>query len=106
MTLPMESSLVEAPTMATDLGLKSASNMLFPLLKLFDECFHIGPGLLVGHTAQVVQVAGDDQAGDTGLFLQPLRQSVAAVGVAGTGLGVMVDDPVDPELLQHLPEIR
>src|SRR5512146_2641435 len=101
MTLPMDSSLVEAPTIATARGLNRASSILLPLRDLLDERFHVGLGLLVGHAAKVVQVPGQDQAGNAGLGLDPLGEAVAAVRVVGAGLGVVVDDPVDAELLQH-----
>src|SRR5689334_13048380 len=98
MTLPMESSLVDAPTIAMALGLKSASNILFPLLKLFDKGLYVGLGLFIRNAAQVVQVAGDDQSGDACCGLDALGHAVPVVGVAGAGLGIVVDDSVDAEL--------
>src|SRR3972149_2842076 len=105
MTLPMESSLVEAPMIATAFGRNSASSILFPLLDLLDEGLDVGLGLLVGHAAQVVEVPGDHQAGTPADPFQPLGKAVAAVRVVGAGLGVVVEDPVDPELLQHPLEV-
>src|SRR3972149_5465936 len=105
MTLPIDSSFVEAPTMATAFGLKRASSILFPLRDLFDERFDVRFRLFVGYATEVVEVAGDDQGGYAGFGLDPLGQAVPAVRVVGARLRVVVDDPVDPELLQHLPDV-
>src|SRR5512147_885274 len=102
MTFPIDSSLVEAPTIATARGRKSAPSILAALRDLLDERFHVRAGLLVGNAPEVVEVPGDDQRGDPGRGLQPLGQAVAAVRVVGARLGVVVDDPVDAELREHL----
>ena len=66
-------------------------------LKLFDECLHVCSGLLVGEAAKIIQVPLYDQAGDACCLLQPLRHSVAAIGIVRTGLRIMINDAVDFE---------
>src|SRR5450631_280827 len=105
MTLPIESSLVEAPTIAIARGLKSESSILFALLKLLDECLYIGFGLLVGNATQIVQVTGDYQTGDAGFSFDPLWHAISVVRVVRAGLGVVVDDAVNMELLKHLLDV-
>src|SRR5512140_601673 len=105
MTFPIESSFVEAPMMATAFGLNRASSILSSLRDLFDERLDVRFRLLVGDAAKVVQVSGDDQRGDAGFGLHPPGQAVPAVRVVGARLRVMVDDPVDAELPDHLLDV-
>src|SRR5659263_168511 len=105
MTFPIDSSLVEAPMTATAFGLNSASSILSPLRDLFDERLDVRFRLLVGNAAEVVEVSGDDQRGDAGFGLHPSGQAVPAVRVVGARLRVVVDDPVDAELPDHLLDV-
>src|SRR3990172_7667286 len=105
MTFPIDSSLVEAPMMATAFGRNSASSILSPLRDLFDERLDVRFRLLVGDEAKVVEVAGDDQGGDAGVGLHPSGEAVPAVRVVGARLRVVVDDPVDAEPLDHLLDV-
>src|SRR5659263_346884 len=83
MTFPIDSSLVEAPMIATAFGLNRASSILSPLRDLFDERLDVRLRLLVGDAAEVVEVAGDHQRGDAGVGLHPPGQAVPAVRVVG-----------------------
>src|SRR5659263_296888 len=105
MTFPIDSSLVEAPMTATAFGLNSASSILSALRDLFDERLDVRFRLLVGDAAEVVEVAGDDQRGDAGFGLYASGQAVPAVRVVGARLRVVVDDPVDAELPDHLLDV-
>jgi len=89
MTFPIDSSLVEAPMMATAFGRNRASSILSPLRDLFDERLDVRFRLLVGDAAEVVEVPGDDQRRDAGFGLHPPGQTVPAVRVVGARLRVV-----------------
>ncbi len=80
-----------------------ASREKKPAQPLVDVVFEVTAGRQFA--IRSVEVAGDDERGDAGFGLHPSGQSVPAVRVVGARLRVVVDDPVDAELPDHLLDV-
>ena len=80
-------------------------DFLASFFQLFDKRFHVGFGLFVRDQPEVVEVTVYGQAGNPGYAFESLRHAVAAISIVGAGFGIMVNDPVYLEKVQHLFDV-